>query len=110
MLLIGLMSVSAGRWSVISGNWALGAMQIVFASLFFGYLPIFILKEDRYRLASYVVEILLGFVVFVLLYLSTFSDIGSWSVINWMLLSMLDSVGVMTVGFCGAMIYVESTK
>lgn len=107
-LIIGVVSVSVGQWAVSSGNFALVAMHVVFASLFIAYLPALIFKSKSYRLACYVIEILLGFVAFFLIYLGGFVYIDDLSAFNWMVLLMFDSVGVMAVGFGGAMLYAQS--
>lgn len=109
-LIIGLVSASAGQWAISSGSFALLAMHVVFASLFFAYIPALIFKSEQYRLASCVVEILLGFMVFSLIYLNGFVYLGNIRPFNCTVLLMFDSVGAMAVSFGGAMLYAQSIK
>lgn len=110
LVLIGAFSVFAGQWSVLYGNMAMMAMHCVFVALFFSYLPTLIFKAEGYRLVSYVIEILLGFMVFFFMQLNCLTHVENMNIVNWVMLMMFDSVAVMAVGFGGAMLYARSTK
>lgn len=110
LVLIGALVLVSGQWSILYDSIALMIMHCVFVALFFSYLPTLIFKAEGYRLVSYVIEILLGFIVFFFMQLNCLTHVENMNIVNWVMLMMFDGVAVMVVGFGGAMLYARSTK
>jgi len=109
LVLISIFFVFAGKWFLLYGNPALMVMHCMFAALFFYYLPIVIFKRGDYRLVSYMLEIMLSFVLFLWLYLNGTNEIKALSDIAWAELLMFDSAFVLVAGLGGALVYATST-
>ena len=110
LVLIGALVLVSGQWSILYDSIALMMMHCVFAALFFACLPTLIFKAEGYRLVSYVIEILLGFIVFFFIYLNCQVYTENMSIVNWVIFMMFDGVAVMVVDFGGAMLNSKSIK
>lgn len=110
LLLIGLLTVLIGKQFIAGGNLVLMASYYVLSAVFFYLIPIAFFRQDSHRLVGFVLEVLLGFMLFLWLYLDVVSEIKGLSDISWAKLLMFDGAVLVATGFGGALYYSASTQ
>ncbi|MBQ8482538.1 MAG: hypothetical protein IJ532_08420 [Alphaproteobacteria bacterium] len=110
LLLIGVLCLLSGKGCVSVGNSALMAIHCVLTAVFFYLIPVAIFKRGDYRLVGFVLEITLGFMLFLWLYLDVVPEIKSLYDIGWTELLMFDGAVLAATGFGGAMVYCKSVQ
>ena len=110
LLLIGVMCVFAGNQYVLYGNFGLMLIHYILVALLCYYLPVALFDQEDYRMISYVVSVMLSFIVFTLLYLNIGNEIGFTARLGWLEVMLYDSTAFMLIGFLGAMFNAKYVK
>lgn len=105
LLLTGVLCWLAGDWFVSQGQIFPMLMHCLFTTVLFCCLPLVIFKQGDYRLMGFVLEIILGFMLFLWLYLNGTAGIKVISDIAWAELLMFDAACILAAGFGGALYY-----
>lgn len=110
LLLVGVLWLIIGDWFVSCSDVILMSLHYVFTTMFFLMLPIVAFNQCGYRLVAYVLEVMLGFVIFMWLYLDVISEIKGVTDIGWAELLMFDSAVLVATGFGGALCQSKGTR
>lgn len=105
LLLLGWLYWLSGDWFISQGRLFSIIMHCLYTMVLFYCIPLVIFKRGEYRLVSFVLEVLIGFVLFFWLYLNGTAEIRSLSDIAWAELLMFDCICIFAAGFGGALYY-----
>ena len=110
LLLIGGLCLYAGYQYVLYGNIGLRAMHHILVALFCYYLPTVIFSRGDYRMVSYMVSLMLGFVMLMLMHILINPVVGFSDRTGWLEVLLYDSTAFMLIGFLGAMFNAKYVK
>ena len=98
----------SGDWFISQGRLFSIIMHCLYTIVLFYCIPLVIFKQGDYRLMGFVLEIILGFMLFLWLYLNGTAGIKVISDIARAELLMFDGACILAAGFGGALCYNSS--